>query len=374
MATAVDVERDARFMRRALELAERGRGLTSPNPMVGAVIVSDEQIVGEGYHERAGGPHAEVVALAAAGERSRGATLYVTLEPCSYHGRTPACAPAVVAAGIRRVVAALVDPNPRVSGRGLAILKSAGVDVAGAVLTDHAERQNRAFVMAMRLGRPHVTLKAAMTLDGRIADRLGESKWITGEPARAAAHRLRSECDAILVGVGTVLRDDPALTVRRERPWPREPYRVVLDTGVRTPVTARLIGAATPSRALVIAGEDAPASRTAALRAAGATVVPVRCSGSRVDLNAALAALADREVRAVLVEGGGALHGAFVDAGLVDRVAVFVAPRLLGGMDATPSIGGLGRQLSGALRLGPFEVSRVGDDLLIEADVLVGAA
>ena len=374
MTTVVDVERDARFMRRALELAERGRGLTSPNPMVGAVIVSDEEIVGEGYHERAGGPHAEVLALAAAGEQSRGATLYVTLEPCSFHGRTPACAPAVVAAGIRRVVAALVDPNPRVSGRGLAILKSAGVDVAGAVLTDHAERQNRAFVAAMRLGRPHVTLKAAMTLDGRIADRLGESKWITGEPARAAAHRLRSECDAILVGVGTVLRDDPALTVRRERPWPREPYRVVLDTGARTPVDARLIGAATPSRALVITGQDAPGARIAALTAVGATVVPVRGSDGRVDLRAALAALADREVRAVLVEGGGALHGAFVDSGLVDRVAVFVAPRLLGGTDATPSIGGLGRPLSGALRLGAFEVSRLGDDLLIEADVLPGAA
>jgi len=243
------------------------------------------------------------------------------------------------------------------------------VDVADTVLTDHAERQNRAFVAAMRLGRPHVTLKAAMTLDGRIADRLGESKWITGEPARAAAHRLRSECDAILVGVGTVLRDDPALTVRRERPWPREPYRVVLDTGARTPVDARLIGAATPSRALVITGQDAPGARIAALTAVGATVVPVRGSDGRVDLRAALAALADREVRAVLVEGGGALHGAFVDSGLVDRVAVFVAPRLLGGMDATPSIGGLGRPLSGALRLGAFEVSRLGDDLLIEADV-----
>ena len=374
MAREVDVERDARFMRRALELAERGRGLTSPNPMVGAVVVSDEEIVGEGYHERAGGPHAEVLALASAGERSRGATLYVTLEPCSFHGRTPPCAPAVVAAGIRRVVAALVDPNPRVSGRGLAILKSAGVEVAEGVFASLAESQNRAFVAAMRLGRPHVTLKAAMTLDGRIADRLGESKWITGEPARAAAHRLRSECDAILVGVGTVLRDDPALTVRRERPWPREPYRVVLDTSARTPANARLIGAATPSRALVITGGDAPEARIAALREAGATVVPVRCSGGRVDLGAALAALADREVRAVLVEGGGALHGALVDAGLVDRVAVFVAPRLLGGTDATPSIGGSGRPLAQALRLSALEVTRVGADLLIEADVLVGAA
>ena len=369
MTTAVDVERDARFMRRALELAERGRGLTSPNPMVGAVVVSDDEIVGEGYHERAGGPHAEVVALAAAGARSRGATLYVTLEPCSYHGRTPPCATAVVAAGISRVVAALVDPNPRVSGRGLAVLREAGVEVADAILTDHAERQNRAFVAAMRLGRPHVTLKAAMTLDGRIADRQGESKWITGEEARASAHRLRSECDAIVVGVGTVLRDDPALTVRRERPWPREPYRVVLDTHARTPAGARLIAAATPARALVITGEGARPDRVAALRTAGATVVPVETRDGRVDPRAALAALADREVRAVLVEGGSDVHGAFVDAGLVDRVAVFVAPRLLGGRQATPSIGGFGRPLAGALRLGTLEVVRVGDDLLIEADL-----
>ena len=370
MTIAVDVERDARFMRRALDLAERGRGLTSPNPMVGAVVVSDEEIVGEGYHERAGGPHAEVVALAAAGDRSRGATLYVTLEPCSYHGRTPPCASAVVAAGIRRVVPALVDPNPRVSGRGLAALRAAGIEVADAILADHAERQNRAFVAAMRLGRPHVTLKAAMTLDGRIADRQGESKWITGEQARAVAHRLRSESDAIVVGVGTALRDDPALTVRREKPWPREPYRVVLDTHARTPVAARLIAAGTPARALVIAGGEASPARVAALTAAGATVVAVPLRHGHVDPGAALAVLADLEVRAVLVEGGGAVHGAFLDAGLVDRVALFVAPRLLGGQDATPSIGGVGRPLASALRLGALDVARLGDDLLIEADVV----
>ena len=369
----MDLERDARFMRRALELAERGRGLTSPNPMVGAVVVSDEEIVGEGYHERAGGPHAEVVALAAAGDRSRGATLYVTLEPCSYHGRTPPCASAVIAAGIRRVVPALVDPNPRVSGRGLAALRAAGVEVADAILADHAERQNRAFVAAMRLGRPHVTLKAAMTLDGRIADRRGESKWITGDQARAVAHRLRSESDAIVVGIGTVLRDDPALTVRRERPWPREPYRVVLDTHARTPEDARLIAAGTPARALVIAGEDAPRARVAALKAAGATVVAVALGDGRVDPRAALAALADLEIRAVLVEGGGAVHGAFLDAGLVDRVAIFVAPRLLGGEGAIPPIGGIGRPLASALRLQALDVARVGEDLLIEADVATGA-
>jgi len=365
----VSAERDARFMRRALELAEHGRGLTSPNPMVGAVVVSGETIVGEGFHERAGGPHAEVLALEAAGARGRGATLYSTLEPCVHHGRTPPCAPAVIAAGIRRVVVALVDPNPLVAGRGLAVLREAGVEVVEATLAEAAERQNRAFTTAMRLGRPHVTLKAATTLDGRIADVQGESKWITGPGARAAAHRLRSEADAIVAGVGTVLRDDPALTVRLDRPWPREPYRVVLDTGARTPADARLITAATPARALVIVGEHADAARMTALTAAGATVIPVEVRDDRIDLHAALAALAKREVRAVLVEGGGEVHGAFLDAALVDRVAFFVAPRLLGGRAATPAIGGAGSPLKSAARIIDVEVTRLGEDLLIEGDI-----
>jgi diaminohydroxyphosphoribosylaminopyrimidine deaminase/5-amino-6-(5-phosphoribosylamino)uracil reductase len=365
----VTVERDAHFMRRALELAERGRGLTSPNPMVGAIVVSDGAIVGEGFHERAGGPHAEVVALAAAGSRSRGATLYVTLEPCVHQGRTPACTPVVAAAGIRRVVAALVDPNPRVGGRGLAALRAAGLEVTEAILAEEAERQNRAFVTAMRLGRPHVTLKAAMTLDGRIADLHGESKWITGPAARAVAHRLRSESDAVLVGIGTVLRDDPALTVRLERPWPREPYRVVLDTGARTPADARVITAGTPARALVITGENPSPERVAALTAAGASVVRAASRDGHVDLRAALVVLARLEVRGVLVEGGGEVHGAFLDAGLVDRVAVFVAPRLVGGRGAMSTIGGGGLPLKSAPHLTVFEVTPVGDDLLIEANV-----
>jgi diaminohydroxyphosphoribosylaminopyrimidine deaminase/5-amino-6-(5-phosphoribosylamino)uracil reductase len=366
----VNAEHDARFMRRALDLAERGRGLTSPNPMVGAVVVSGETIVGEGFHEAAGGPHAEVAALAAAGACARGATLYVTLEPCVHHGRTPPCAPVVLAAGINRVVAALIDPNPLVGGRGLAALRAAGVEVTDGVLGAEAELQNRAFLTAMRLGRPHVTLKAAMTLDGRIADVYGESKWITGPAARAAAHRLRSQADAIVVGVETALRDDPALTVRLDRPWPREPYRVVLDSAARTPVDARLIAGGTPARAMIIIGNNADTARAAALRAAGATVVTVAERVGRVDLRGALAALAACEVRAVLVEGGGEVHGAFLDAGLVDRVVMFVAPRLVGGRTATPVIGGAGSPLKGAPRLTALEVTRVGDDLLIEGDVV----
>ena len=360
-----------RFMRRALELAERGRGLTSPNPMVGAVVVTPGgEIVGEGFHARAGEAHAEVEALRAAGARARGATLYVTLEPCSHHGRTPPCARAVIEAGVARVVAPVADPNPLVSGRGFAELRGAGIDVVTGVGAADAERQNRVFLTAMRERRPHVTLKAVMTLDGKIADLHGGSRWITGERARLQAHRLRSEADAIVVGIGTVLRDDPELTVRLGQPWPREPLRVVLDTSARTPVGARLIRAGRTAHALIAVGAEASESRVRELSASGATVVSCRTRDGKVDLGALLAELFAREVRGVLVEGGGEVHGAFLDAGLVDRVAMFAAPLLIGGRRATPVIAGAGRELKSAVRLGGFAVTALGDDLFIEADVV----
>jgi diaminohydroxyphosphoribosylaminopyrimidine deaminase/5-amino-6-(5-phosphoribosylamino)uracil reductase len=357
------------LMRRALELAERGRGLTSPNPLVGAVVVCNGEIVGEGFHERAGGPHAEVVALQAAGGRARGATLYVTLEPCNHTGRTPPCVPAIFAAGITRVVAAVADPNPRVVGGGVAALRERGVAVVTGVLADEAAAQNRAFFTAMRERRPHVTLKAGMTADGKIADLNGTARWITGEAARAASHRQRSTMDAIVVGITTVLRDDPALTVRLGTPWPREPWRVVLDSQARTPAAARVITGARPSRALIAVGEAAPTARVAALQAAGATVLRVPTRDGRVDPAAVLRALLERDVLAVLVEGGGEVHAALLDAGLVDRVTLYVAPLLLGGRTAPPVVGGPGRELKSAIRLGPLTARHVGDDLLIEADI-----
>ena len=358
-------------MRRAIELAERGRGLTSPNPMVGAVVVApDGEVVGEGFHAKAGAPHAEVEALRTAGARARGATLYVTLEPCAHQGRTPPCAPLIVEAGVSRVVAAVGDPNPLVSGSGFAELRGAGVEVVTGVAAAAAERQNRVFLTAMRERRPHVTLKAAMTLDGKLADLHGASRWITGEVARRHAHRLRSEADAIVVGIGTVLRDDPELTVRLGQPWPREPLRVVLDTRARTPREARFILAGTPSCALIVVAADAPAECTRELADSGATIVRCRTRDGRVDLGALLSELFNREVRAVLVEGGGEVHAAFLDAGLVDRVAVFVAPLLVGGRQATSVVGGAGRELKSAVRLGEFTVTTLGDDLLIEAEVI----
>ena len=360
---------DERFMQRALDLAARARGLTSPNPMVGALVVRDGAPIAEGFHRAAGEPHAEVEALNAAGAQARGATLYVTLEPCVHQGRTPPCAPVVIASGVRRVVVATGDPNPAVGGRGVAALREAGIDVVSGVLEAAASALNRVFLTAMRMGRPHVTLKAAATLDGKTADIHGASQWITGGAARVEAHRLRSEADAIVVGVGTVLADDPALTVRLDGPWPREPLRVVMDSKARTPTAARLIHAATPGRAVIAIGAEAPDERVRALEATGAQVL--RCPGpdGRVSPSALLSALATREVRGVLVEGGAEVAASFVDAGLVDRVAMFFAPRLLGGAKAPSILAGGGRPLHAALALGPLAVRQVGDDVLVEADV-----
>jgi diaminohydroxyphosphoribosylaminopyrimidine deaminase/5-amino-6-(5-phosphoribosylamino)uracil reductase len=339
--------------------------------MVGAVLVREGAVVGEGCHWRAGAPHAEIEALRAAGPAAAGATLYVTLEPCAHEGRTPPCAPAVVRARVARVVAAMDDPNPLVAGRGTVRLRAAGIDVEVGLLSTEAAALNRAFVTSMRERRPHVTLKAGMTLDGRIADLHGVSRWITGEPARRHAHRLRAESDAIVVGVGTVLRDDPRLDVRLDAPWPREPLRVVLDSAARTPAIARVIHAGgDPSRTVVVVAPAAPRERRRALAAAGAAVIEASARDGRVDVQAVLAHLFDREVRAVLVEGGGEVHASFLEAEVVDRVAIFVAPTLLGGRDAPSVVGGRGRDLKNAIKLmPPMTVTPLGDDLLVEADV-----
>jgi diaminohydroxyphosphoribosylaminopyrimidine deaminase/5-amino-6-(5-phosphoribosylamino)uracil reductase len=360
---------DERFMQRALDIAARARGLTSPNPMVGAVVVRDGAMIAEGFHRAAGQPHAEIEALTAAGPQARGATLYVTLEPCVHEGRTPPCAPAVIAAGVGRVVVATTDPNPHVAGRGIAALRAAGIEVVTGILEAPATTLNRVFLTAMRTGRPHVTLKAAATLDGKIADIHGASKWITGEAARLEARRLRSEADAIIVGIGTVLADDPALTVRLDGPWPRQPLRVVLDSKARTPITAKLIAGDPPGHAFVAVGAEAPEARVRALEAAGAQVV--RCPGAdgRVSPADLLAALAAREVRGVLVEGGAEVAAAFLEAGLVDRVAMFLAPLVLGGTKAPSVVAGAGRELKRAVALEGVEVRRIGDDVLVEGDV-----
>jgi len=360
---------DIRWMTRALALAARGRGLTSPNPMVGALVVRDGAVIAERFHERAGGPHAEAAALEEAGTRARGATLYVTLEPCNHVGRTPPCVEAIVRAGVRRVVAATPDPNPRVRGGGAAALAAASIEVHLGCLEREARELNRAFFTATALQRPHVTAKWAMTLDGKIAAHDRQSRWITGEAARREAHRLRSEADAIVTGIGTVLADDPTLTVRLDQPWPREPYRVVVDGRARLPLEAAMLRAGTRARILVAVGEDAPAGRVAALAASGVTVLQCKSHEGRVDVADLCARLFGLDVIAMLLEAGSELTGAFVRAGLVDRVAAFVAPKLLGGAAAPTAAGGAGLPLGDALRLAELTARPLGDDWLLEGRV-----
>ncbi len=373
-APAGTTDIDVRHLRRALALAERGRGTTHPNPMVGCVIARGVETVAEGWHERAGGPHAEAAALAAAGQGARGTTAYVTLEPCAHHGRTPPCADALIAAGVARVVFASPDPDPRVAGAGEARLRAAGVEVVAGALRDEADALNAAYLTHRRLGRPWVRYKTAMTLDGKIATRTGRSRWITGPAARAMVHRWRHQADAVAVGINTLLQDDPALTTRLEgddAPG-RTARKVVFDAIARTPVTARVFddgpdGA--PARVTIVVGPDAPDGRTAALEARGAHVLRVPAVQGRPDVGAALHALAEDDVVELLLEGGGTLAWSFLAAGAIDRVAWFVAPKLVGGRGASP-LAGLGvAGMEAAHALQNAQVRRVGDDLLIEGDL-----
>jgi diaminohydroxyphosphoribosylaminopyrimidine deaminase / 5-amino-6-(5-phosphoribosylamino)uracil reductase len=327
---------DPRWMARALELARRGLGETNPNPMVGCVLVKRGRVVGEGWHRRAGGPHAEVQALRAAGGAARGATAYVTLEPCAHQGRTPPCAPALLLAGVRRVVAALRDPNPVVNGRGLASLRRAGLEVAVGVGADEAAALNDRFVIAAGLGRPFVMLKAAMTLDGRIATAAGESKWITAAPLRRRARALRRLHDGVAVGVGTVLADDPLLL---PEPRTRRPFhRVVFDSRLRTPLRSRLVSSARDSPLWIVTTEAAAGRE--ALEERGVRVLAAPAQDGHVDLARALAALRAEGLWSLMVEGGSDLLGALLAVRLFDQVALFRAPLLLGGRQSRPAFGG----------------------------------
>lgn len=320
---------DYRWMGRALQLAARGLYSAHPNPRVGCIIVANGENVGEGWHRRTGGPHAEAVALASAGERAAGATAYVTLEPCAHHGRTPPCTEALVRGGVRRVVFAAKDPNPKVDGGGARALAAAGIDVTSGVLEQEARDLNKGFMSRMERQRPWVRLKIAASLDGRTALASGESRWITSEQSRRDAHALRARSSAILTGVGTVVADDPALTVRRPDlgEWP-PPERLVLDTQLRTPAAAQMFRQAGRSR--VFCSRPDP-SRQRALESAGALVEVVPEAYGRPDLAAVMSRLAALEMNELLVEAGPALNGALLDAGLVDEVVVYAAAHVLGG-------------------------------------------
>jgi diaminohydroxyphosphoribosylaminopyrimidine deaminase/5-amino-6-(5-phosphoribosylamino)uracil reductase len=331
---------DWQWMCRALELAERGRGAVEPNPLVGAVIVRDNRAVGEGWHERYGSAHAEINALAAAGEAARGATLYVTLEPCCHYGKTPPCSEAIVRAGIRRVAAAMLDPFPLVQGKGFTYLRARGIEVDFGIGAAVARRLNAPYLKLLATGHPYVHAKWAMTLDGKICTRTGDAKWISNENARRRSHALRGRMDAILVGIGTVLADDPLLTARP--PGPRTPVRIVLDSHGRLPPPSQLAQTARETPLLLVAAEDLSQTRVAELHERGIDVLLLPTDQGRPQAAMLLAELGRRRMTNVLVEGGSAVLGSFFDAGAIDEVHVAIAPRLVGGVAAKGPIGGLG--------------------------------
>jgi diaminohydroxyphosphoribosylaminopyrimidine deaminase/5-amino-6-(5-phosphoribosylamino)uracil reductase len=353
-------------MRRALAEAAKARGRTQPNPMVGCVIVRGDEIVAVGHHARAGKPHAEQVALRRAGPRARDADVYVTLEPCNHHGRTGPCAEALIAAGVSRVFVGMRDPNSLVNGRGIRRLRQAGIATEVGLLAGECARLNEAYAKYIVARRPFVVAKIAQSLDGRIATRTGASQWITGERSRRLGHRLRNELDAILVGRGTIAADDPQLTCRLPRG--RDPIRILLDSQARTPTSARVVQLARSSRAptWIVVGPRAPKARRAALERAGVETIACKLVRGGVDIDDLLDKLGERQVMSLLVEGGPSVLGSFVDAGAVDKLHAFVAPILIGGVGARPSVGARGvAELTDALRLEDLEVEKVGADLLL---------
>jgi len=358
---------DYEYMARALRLAARGLYTTHPNPRVGCVLVNNGEVVGEGWHVRAGEGHAEVNALAMAGVRARGATAYVTLEPCAHHGRTPPCSDALIKAGVTRVVSAMTDPNPLVGGQGLERIRAAGIEAVNGLLQAQAEQLNPGYLMRMRSGRPLVRSKLAMSLDGRTAMASGESKWVTSEAARQDVQRLRARSAAILTGMGTVRADDPALTLRLDGEC-AQPLRVVLDARLETPAGARLLDG--PGKTLIFTASD-DAARAEPLRLTGATIARLPATAEGVDPAAALRYLAEQQVNEVLVEAGARLNGALLRAGLIDELIIYVAPKLMGdaarGLFHLPGL----ERMAEAVELEIADIRAVGRDWRITAQIKV---
>ena len=356
---------DRDFMARALELASRGKGSVNPNPLVGAVVVVDSQIVGEGWHQQYGGLHAEINALNEAGAASNGATLYVTLgveeSPCCHHGKTPPCTDRIIHAGIRRVVVATRDPNPAINGKGLILLKNVGIEVVESVMEDEAVQQNEIFLTFIRRGTPFVELKLAMSLDGRIATKTGDAKWITGEESRIEGHRLRRKHMAIAVGVETVIQDDPGLNVRHVEG--KDPVPIVLDTTGRIPLSSKLLQS--PSKAIVATCNMSEETERQILET-GAQVWRLPEANGRVSIPALLARMTEAKLDSLLIEGGGEIAASFLEARAIDKVSFFYAPIRIGGREAVPGIGGVDiDKIADAMGLERVETRRLGEDLYL---------
>jgi len=361
------MERDEHFMMRALSLAKRGIGRVSPNPMVGAVVVRGDKVVGEGYHHCAGEPHAEILALDAAGRAARDAELFLNLEPCVHTGRTGPCAPRVIESGVRRVIIGSLDPNPLVSGRGVAALKKAGIEVRVGVLKNECKKLNEIFFHWIVARKPFVILKAGISLDGKIATRTGKSKWITSEESRRRAHIIRSQVDAIIVGIGTVLTDDPSLTARISRK--RQPLPIVLDSGLDTPPKSKVLSH--PRGCLIVTSKGVPKSRRKALLTAGANIITLPVKAGLIKWDPLLEELGKMGITSVLIEGGAAVFGSALEARVVNKLLLFVAPILIGGDEGRGVFGGRGpAELADCARITDMKVRKSGPDLCVEGYLL----
>ncbi|OPZ84199.1 MAG: Riboflavin biosynthesis protein RibD [Firmicutes bacterium ADurb.Bin419] len=355
------------YMGRAIELAKKGWGRTNPNPLVGAVIVKDDRVISEGFHEVVGCAHAEVAAFNNATEDVAGGTLYVNLEPCSHYGRTPPCAKAIIEAKIKKVVVAMIDPNPKVSGKGIQMLRSAGIEVEVGVLEEEAKKLNEIFINYVVNKKPFVILKAAMTLDGKIASVTGDSKWVTSEASRAYVHVVRDRVAAIMVGINTVLKDNPMLTTRLNGNVGNDPVRIVVDSKGIIPEDSKVLCANSKAGVILATTSNIPADKEMYLVGNGVKVVKADGSDGRVDLVKLMEELYKLEIDSILLEGGGTLNAEALNAGIVDKVMFFIAPKILGGKDALTPVEGSGINLmNDAVKIKDVSVSRFGEDILIE--------
>jgi diaminohydroxyphosphoribosylaminopyrimidine deaminase / 5-amino-6-(5-phosphoribosylamino)uracil reductase len=358
---------DIKYMQRALELAKKGAGYTNPNPLVGAVIVKDGRIIGEGYHKVYGSHHAEVNAFLNATEDVRGATMYVTLEPCSHYGKTPPCAKAIVEKGIKKVVVGLKDPNPLVAGKGVKILEEAGVEVVTGILEEEGRKLNEIFLKYITTKLPFCIMKTAMTLDGKIATHTNASKWITGELSRKYVHELRHRVAGIMVGIGTVLADDPSLTTRLEDGSGSDPTRIIVDSSARIPLEAKVLNLKSDKKTIIAVTEKADKAKLGALEEKGAEIIQTPSKNGKVDLSLLMKELGERKIDSILLEGGSDLNYSALEEGVVDKVNAFIAPKIIGGNTAKTPVGGQGKaSMQEAINLKGIDIYRFRDDIMIE--------
>ncbi|MBU3144210.1 bifunctional diaminohydroxyphosphoribosylaminopyrimidine deaminase/5-amino-6-(5-phosphoribosylamino)uracil reductase RibD [Clostridium sp. CF012] len=361
---------DNYYMKRALELSKKAVGFVNPNPLVGAVIVKDNRIIGEGYHEYFGGPHAEVNAFKNANEDVEGATMYVTLEPCSHYGKTPPCADAIVKNKISKVVIGMIDPNPLVAGRGIEILRKSGIEVTTGIMEKEIMKTNEIFIKYISSKQPFCIMKTAMTLDGKIATATGDSKWISNEKSRAYVHELRQRVTGIMVGIGTILTDDPELTTRREGLISLNPTRIIIDSRARIPLEAKVLKCDEKTKTIIVTTEFADKSKIEAIKQKGAEVIVTHSKNNWVDLKHLMTVLGEMGIDSILLEGGSTINYSAIEAGIVDKIITFISPKIFGGTSSKTTVGGKGiEHVKDSIALRDIEITRFDEDIMIEGYV-----